>query len=293
MPPQSVATLTEDGTSPTGGVALPMAPGHTTPEVLGALASIQPAPSPEVASHYNVQPVIDIDVNRQGRDLGSINSDIARIISHAVATRLPGARVFIRGQVNTMATAYSELFAGLATAARLVYLLISVNFQSWLDPFVILAGLPAAFAGIVWILFVTGTPLSVPALIGSIMCIGVGSANSILVVSFARERILHGDDALRAAVEAGFTRMRPVLMTAGAMIIGMLPTAISHEQNAPLGRPVIGGLIFATLSTLLFVPVMYYLVHRHPHRGGPRIPRLPAEWHTRNAAHASDHGQHG
>ncbi len=265
-PPQSVTTLTNGGTAATGGLAVRMAPGHTTPEVLGALASITPVPSPEVASHYNVQPVIDIYVNRQGRDLGSINSDIARIIRNAASARPPGTRVFIRGQVNTMASAYRELFAGLATAVLLVYLLISVNFQSWLDPVVIIAGLPAALAGIVWILFLTGTPLSVPALIGSIMCMGVGSANSILVVSFARERLAQGEIALRAAIEAGFTRLRPVLMTAGAMIIGMLPTAISHEQNAPLGRAVVGGLLFATVSTLLFVPVMFYLVHRRPRR---------------------------
>lgn len=260
--PQSVATISGGGTAFPGGVAVPMAPGHTTPQILGALASFKPGPSPAVVSHYNVQPVVDIYVNRQGRDLGSIAADIRRIIHEAAAARPPGAQVFLRGQVATMTTAYSELVSGLAVSVLLIYLLISVNFQSWLDPLVIVGGLPAALAGIVWVLFVTRTPLSVPALIGSIMCMGVASANSILVISFARERLAAGVSAFQAAVEAGYARLRPVLMTAGAMIIGMLPSAMSAEQNAPLGRAVIGGLAFATVSTLFFVPVVFSLVHR-------------------------------
>jgi multidrug efflux pump subunit AcrB len=262
LPPQSETTITGGATAFAGGIAVKMGPNHTTPEVLGAVATIRPAPSPEVVSHYNAQPVIDIYVNRQDRDLGSINKDIHRIIAAAASSRPPGSQVFVRGQVTIMATAYRELFAGLAVSALLVYLLIAVNFQSWLDPFVIIAGLPAALAGIVWILFLTHTTLSVPALIGSIMCIGIASANSILVISFARERLAAGASAAQAAVEAGFTRIRPVLITAGAMIIGMLPTALSAEQNAPLGRAVVGGLAIATISTLFFVPVVFSMVHR-------------------------------
>ena len=261
-PPQSVTTVSEGATAFAGGAAVRMAPGHTTPEVLGAVASIRPAPSPTVVSHYNAQPVVDIYVNRQGRDLSSINDDIHQIINAAAAKRPPGSQVFVRGQVTIMATAYKELFAGLAVSALLVYLLITVNFQSWLDPFVVITALPAALAGIVWILFLAHTTLSVPALIGSIMCMGIASANSILVISFARERLAAGATAAQAAVEAGFARIRPVLITAGAMIIGMLPTALSAEQNAPLGQAVVGGLAFATISTLFFVPVVFSMVHR-------------------------------
>jgi multidrug efflux pump subunit AcrB len=173
--------------------------------------------------------------------------------------------VTLRGQVTTMDAAFSGLFFGLGAAIVLIYFLIVVNFQSWLDPFVIITALPAALAGIVWTLFLTGTTLSVPALTGAIMCMGVATANSILVVSFARERLAEHGDAIKAAMEAGFTRFRPVLMTALAMIIGMAPMALGlgegGEQNAPLGRAVIGGLIFATTATLLFVPVVFSLVH--------------------------------
>jgi len=172
-----------------------------------------------------------------------------------------GSTVLLRGQVVTMTSAYNELLAGLAFAVVLIYLLIVVNFQSWLDPFVIITALPAALAGIVWCLFLTDTTLSVPALTGAIMCMGVATANSILIVSFARERMAAGADGVSAALEAGFTRFRPVLMTALAMVIGMAPMALSAEQNAPLGRAVIGGLIFATIATLFFVPVVFSLVH--------------------------------
>jgi multidrug efflux pump subunit AcrB len=262
--PQSVMDISA------GGNARSPAPGHTMSQVLGAVASIATAPSAAVVSHYNVQPVIDIYVARQGRDLGAVNDDIRKVVRDADKNRPPGSQVFVRGQVDTMATAYSELFAGLAAAVLLIYLLVSVNFQSWLDPFVIITALPAALAGIVWMLFVTHTTLSVPALTGSIMTMGVASANSILVVSFARERMAAGSSAFDAAVEAGFARIRPVLMTAGAMIVGMVPMAVSADQNAPLGRAVIGGLAFATVSTLLFVPVVFSLVHRN--HGGAKPP---------------------
>ena len=195
-PPAGSVVLTDGGVARSGGLATPVAPGDTTPQILGALASFKPAPSPAVVSHYNVQPAVDIYVNVQGRDLGSVHTDIHKIIADAASARPAGAQVFVRGQVETMATAYAELFSGLAVAVVLIYLLISINFQSWLDPFVIIAGLPGALAGIAWVLFVTRTPLSVPALIGSIMCMGVASANSILVVSFARERLAAGVSGL-------------------------------------------------------------------------------------------------
>ena len=172
-----------------------------------------------------------------------------------------GANVVLRGQVTTMTSAYQQLFVGLALAIVLIYLLIVVNFQSWLDPFVVILALPTALAGIVWMLFATGTTLSVPALTGAIMCMGVGTANSILVIAFARERMAAGADAITAAMEAGSTRIRPVLMTALAMVIGMVPMTIEPGQNTPLGRAVIGGLIFATCATLFLVPTVFSLVH--------------------------------
>jgi multidrug efflux pump subunit AcrB len=219
-----------------------------------------------VVSHYNVQPAIDIYATTHERDLGAIASDIQRILKDSEQDLPRGSTATLRGQITTMTTAYSELLAGLAFAVVFIYLLIVVNFQSWLDPFVIITGLPAALAGIVWILFVTGTTLSVPALTGAIMCMGVATANSILVVSFARDRMEDGADGMTAALDSGFTRFRPVLMTALAMVIGMLPMALSHDQNAPLGRAVIGGLLWATVATLFFVPVVFSLVHREPKR---------------------------
>jgi multidrug efflux pump subunit AcrB len=178
----------------------------------------------------------------------------------------------LRGQVTTMTSAYQQLFVGLALAIVLIYLLIVVNFQSWLDPFVIVMALPCALAGIVWILFATDTTLSVPALTGAIMCMGVATANSILVISFARERLAAGADALAAALDAGSTRFRPVLMTALAMIIGMAPMAIEPSQNAPLGRAVIGGLLFATCATLFLVPTMFSLVHARDRQSAEAAP---------------------
>jgi multidrug efflux pump subunit AcrB len=205
--------------------------------------------------------VIDIFATPQGRDLGALASDIQKVI-HDTAKDLPrGASVALRGQVSTMTSAYQQLFVGLAAAIVLIYLLIVVNFQSWVDPFVIIMALPTALAGIVWALFGTGTTLSVPALTGAIMCMGVATANSILMTSFARERMAAGVNGVTAAFEAGAARFRPVLMTALAMVIGMLPMAIEAGQNQPLGRAVIGGLIFATCATLFLVPTIFSLVH--------------------------------
>jgi multidrug efflux pump subunit AcrB len=235
--------------------------GGTGTQLLGGLATIERTPSNAVVSHYNVRPVIDIYATPQGRDLGGIAADIRQVMQETAHEIPNGANVYLRGQVTTMTGAYQQLFVGLAFAVVLIYLLIVVNFQSWLDPFVIVLALPTALAGIVWMLFASGTTLSVPALTGAIMCMGVATANSILVISFARERLAAGADAVAAAIEAGSTRFRPVLMTALAMIIGMAPMAIEPSQNAPLGRAVIGGLLFATCATLFFVPTMFSLVH--------------------------------
>jgi multidrug efflux pump subunit AcrB len=243
---------------------LPITSGASN-QLLGALATISRAPSDGVVSHYNVVPVIDLYASTQGRDLGAVAADIQKILTDTHSQVPKGSFVVLRGQVRTMQTAYLQLFAGLAGAIVLIYLLIVVNFQSWLDPFVIVSALPAALAGIVWMLFVTHTTLSVPALTGAILCMGVATANSILVVSFARERLALGDGPVRAALEAGLMRFRPVLMTALAMIIGMAPMALGlgegGEQNAPLGRAVIGGLAVATCATLFFVPTVFSLVH--------------------------------
>ncbi len=242
---------------------IPMTSGGSF-QLLGGLATITRTPSNAVVSHYNVQPVIDIYATTHRRDLGAIAADVRQVLKDTAKDVPKGSTVLLRGQVVTMTTAYGELLAGLAFAVVLIYLLIVVNFQSWLDPFVIITALPAALAGIVWMLFITGTTLSVPALTGAIMCMGVATANSILIVSFARERMAAGADGVGAALESGFTRFRPVLMTALAMIIGMAPMALSAEQNAPLGRAVIGGLIVATVATLFFVPVVFSLVHGKP-----------------------------
>ena len=235
--------------------------GRKGVQPLGGFADTVRTTSPAVVSHYNVQPVIDIYGTTHGRDLGAIAGDIQRILDETAKDVPAGTKVVLRGQITTMTAAYNQLYVGLALAIVLIYLLIVVNFQSWLDPFVIVSALPAAMAGIVWMLFVTHTTLSVPALTGAIMCMGVATANSILVISFARERLAEGADALTAAIDAGFTRFRPVLMTALAMIIGMAPMALSAEQNAPLGRAVIGGLLCSTIATLLFVPVVFKMVH--------------------------------
>jgi CzcA family heavy metal efflux pump len=243
--------------------------------VLGGLAKITRSHANTVVTHYDIMPTIDLYAAPQGRDLGAVAHDVRKVID-ANSQYLPrGATVTVRGQVQTMESAFSGLFFGILAAVLLIYLLIVVNFQSWTDPFVIITALPAALAGIVWILFVTGTTLSVPALTGAIMCMGVATANSILVIAFARERLAVHGDAVLAAVEAGFTRFRPVMMTALAMIIGMTPLALGlgegGEQNAPLGRAVIGGLFFATCATLIFVPVVFSILHeRNARRAATR-----------------------
>jgi multidrug efflux pump subunit AcrB len=241
------------------------------PSLMASLVSTQRGAGMAVVSHYDVAPVIDIYGAADGRDLGGIARDINKIID-SERGRLPrGSHVVMRGQVQTMKSSYSGLLIGLLFAIALDYLLIVVNFQSWLDPFIMISALPAALAGIAWMLLITHTTLSVPALMGTIMCMGVATANSILVVSFATEQMAEGKDALSAALEAGFTRFRPVLMTALAMIIGMVPMALGlgdgGEQNAPLGRAVIGGLILATVSTLLFVPTFFSVLHGSSPRG--------------------------
>jgi multidrug efflux pump subunit AcrB len=248
-------------------------------QLLGGLATIQRGPSDALVSHYDVRPVIDIYATPQQRDLGGIAGDIRQAIKATAADVPRGTSVVLRGQAQTMSSAYGQLFGGLALAIMLIYFLIVVNFQSWLDPFVIITALPTALAGIVWMLFTTGTPLSVPALTGAIMCMGVATANSILVISFARERMAAGADAVTAAMEAGGTRFRPVIMTALAMIIGMVPMAVLPGLNAPLGRAVIGGLLFATCTTLVFVPTVFSLVHaRAPERSAaaPTPSAIPA-----------------
>jgi multidrug efflux pump subunit AcrB len=260
----SVQTPQRDINTMTGLKNIPVTSNANNPQLLGGLANVQRTNSNGVVSHYNVQPVIDIYATPQGRDLGALASDIQKTI-HDTAKDLPkGASVVLRGQISTMTSAYRQLYVGLAAAVVLIYLLIVINFQSWVDPFVIVMALPTALAGIVWMLFGTGTTLSVPALTGAIMCMGVATANSILVISFAREQMEAGMDATAAAFEAGRARFRPVLMTALAMVIGMLPMAIEPGQNTPLGRAVIGGLIFATCATLVLVPAIFSLVHgRH------------------------------
>jgi multidrug efflux pump subunit AcrB len=237
----------------------------TRPEILADVASIARSNEMEVLNHYNIRRVVDIYAAVQDRDLGGAGREITRIVNANRGSLPRGSFVTIRGQLETMRTSYIGLLAGLGFAIVLVYLLIVVNFQSWLDPFVIITALPAALAGIVLFLFLTRTTLSVPALMGSIMCMGVATANSILVVAFAKDRLAQQVDAIQAAIEAGYTRFRPVLMTALAMIIGMIPMALGlgegGEQNAPLGRAVIGGLLCATLATLVFVPAVFAIVH--------------------------------
>ncbi|MEJ0004698.1 MAG: efflux RND transporter permease subunit [Pararobbsia sp.] len=250
---------------------LPITAGvNSTSQILGGLATVQRVGSNAVVSQYNIQPMVEIFATTQDRDLGAVATDIQRIVAKNAGTLPHGSTVALLGQVQTMNGAFAGMLFGLLGAVVLIYLLIVVNFQSWADPFVIISALPAALAGIVWMLFATHTTLSVPALTGAIMCMGVATANSILVVSFCRERLAEHGNALQAALEAGFTRFRPVLMTALSMIIGMAPMALAlgegGEQNAPLGRAVIGGLIFSTTASLLLVPVIFCIVHSRPGR---------------------------
>jgi len=267
LPINSPAATAQAESAGQSGAVSTAVPGVASPvNVLGNLATITPATEMGFVSHYDAEPVIDIYANVDGTDLGTVTRAVERIVDSHKKDLARGSRFTLRGQSETMYKSYEGLLVGLVFSVLLVYLLIVVNFQSWLDPFLIISALPAALAGIVWFLFLTNTRLSVPALTGAIMCMGVATANSILVVSFAREQleILVGD-ARRAALNAGFVRLRPVLMTALAMIIGMVPMALGlgdgGEQNAPLGRAVIGGLLLATVATLFFVPAFFSLIH--------------------------------
>ena len=253
-----------------------------SPELLGNLAQVNLNIEPALISHYNNQPLIDVYASVEGRDLGGVDSDIQKVLKD-YQNKLPrGTQLARGGQVATMESSFSGLSLGIAGAIVLVYLLIVVNFQSWLDPFIIITALPGALAGILWILLVTHTTLNVPSLTGTVMCMGVATANSILLVSFARERLQEGLSSTQAALEAGFARIRPVLMTALAMIIGMVPMSLGlgegGEQNAPLGRAVIGGLLMATLATLFFVPCVFSVIHRRskPQPGAPVRAAVPS-----------------
>ena len=241
------------------------ASGAPAPQVLANLATIRPSVTPATVYHYDITPVVDVYASVQGRDLGGVASDVGQVLNQFERKLPKGTYVTLRGQVETMTSSFIGLGFGLIMAIVLVYLLIVVNFQSWMDPFIIITALPGALAGIMWMLLLSHTRLSVPSLTGAIMCVGVATSNSILLVSFARERMNEGLSAYRAAMEAGFTRIRPVIMTALAMIIGMVPIALGlgegGEQNAPLGRAVIGGLLFATVATLFFVPTVFTMVH--------------------------------
>jgi CzcA family heavy metal efflux pump len=264
---------------------LPVGNGVTSGDTtLGSIASFSRGTSPALISQYDVQQMVQIYATTQDRDLGAVAADIRQVLADTHADLPKGSTVEMLGQVKTMERAFSGLLFGLLGAVVLIYLLIVVNFQSWLDPAVIVSALPAALAGIVWMLFATNTTLSVPALTGAIMCMGVATANSVLMISFARERLAELGDATAAALEAGFVRFRPVLMTALSMVIGMLPMALGMgeggEQNAPLGRAVIGGLIFATVATLLFVPVVFSLVHDRKKQSSPSTQPLTGTSHV-------------
>ncbi|WP_028225454.1 efflux RND transporter permease subunit [Paraburkholderia ferrariae] len=264
--PLAVQTPQYRETSINEVMGTPVMSGPNAPiQLVSNLAQLRPHVGPAIVTHYNIRPVIDLLVSVEGSDLGSVGSRIDDLIKNAQAQAPRGTTITMRGQIGTMRSSFIGLGVGIAMAVVLVYLLIVVNFQSWADPLIIVSALPAALAGIAWMLFITGTHLSVPALTGAIMTVGVATANSILVVAFARQRLAAGSTPLAAALEAGATRIRPVLMTAFAMMIGMVPMALGlgegAEQNAPLGRAVIGGLLFATVSTLLFVPLMFATVH--------------------------------
>ena len=247
---------------------LPLSNGTARPQLLSNLASISRTAGPVNITHYNVARTYDVQANVEGTDLGSVADRVQKIVDELTPSMPRGTTVRIKGQAESMQSSFRGLGYGLIFAILLVYLLMVVNFQSWLDPLVILMALPGALAGICWILFLAHTTLSVPALMGSIMCVGVATANSILVVTFANDMRVTGFDATKASLAAGMTRLRPVIMTALAMILGMLPMSLGlgegGEQNAPLGRAVIGGLLLATVTTLFFVPVMYSLLRRKP-----------------------------
>jgi len=243
-------------------------PNGNTSQLLGNLATFRRDQSPIIIDHYNIQPTYDIYADVDRRDLGGVASDIGKIIADESKTLPVGTTIAVRGEVDTMQKSFTRLGFGIIFAIGLVYLLMAVNFQSWLDPVIILMALPGAFCGILWMLYLTQTTFSVPSLMGTIMTIGVATANSILMVVFANDEQIDGKSPKEAALNAGFTRLRPVIMTALAMIIGMLPMALAlgegGEQNAPLGRAVIGGLLLATVGTLFIVPVIYSLLRKGP-----------------------------
>ena len=249
-------------------VTVPVLKGEPNGQLLTNLAKFGRSTIPMVVSQYNIRPVFDVDADVQGRDLSSVADDIDKVIAANRPESSKAISVVLGGQAETMRESYSGLFGGIALAIVLVYLFLVMNFQSWIDPLIVLMAVPFALGGVMWMLYLTQTHLSVPALMGTLMCIGLTTANSILVVTFANQRMKAGDDAWVAAEVAGYTRLRPVLMTAGAMILGMVPMAFGvgegGEQNAPLARAVIGGLMFATFATLVFVPTMYYLLRRVP-----------------------------
>jgi len=247
---------------------VPLAPSEENQELLMNVAKLSRGPVPMVMSQLNIRPVFDVNADVQGRDLETVAEAIDNVIQKNKPDEKTAMHLELAGQIATMRSSYSGLFGGMGLAVVLVFLLMVINFQSWLDPLIVLMAVPFALAGVMWMLYGTQTHMSVPALMGTLMCIGLTTANSILVVTFANDRMAAGDDAFTAAVAAGYTRLRPVLMTAGAMILGMIPMALGvgegGEQNAPLARAVIGGLIFATLATLIFVPAMYRLLRRSP-----------------------------
>ena len=267
VPQHKIDTLAELNNVPISAVNQ-----SSTSSTLGGMATFNRSQTHAVYSEYNIEPMVQIFATAQGRDLGAVASDIRKVLAQYETIKPRGTTIALKGQVSTMENAYSGLITGLIGAIALVYFIIVINFQSWRDPFIIIMALPAAMAGIVWMLFTTGTTFSVPALTGAIMCMGVATANSVLVVSFAKERLAIVKNATQAALEAGFARLRPVLMTALAMMVGMLPMALGlgegGEQNAPLGRAVIGGLLFATVATLFFVPVIFSVLHRNDNVAG-------------------------
>jgi multidrug efflux pump subunit AcrB len=267
------------------------APNLTEPQLLGNLATVTRAASPGVVNHYDVQPVFDVYANIQKRDMGSVSDAVSKIVSDLTPKLPRGTTINVRGQAKSMNDSFLSLGLGVLAAIVLVYFLLVVNFQSWLDPFIIVMALPGAITGIAWALFLTQTPLSVPALMGALMSIGVATANSILMITFANDRRMEGRDAMQAAMDAGATRLRPVIMTALAMILGMLPMSLGlgegGEQNAPLGRAVIGGLIVATLFTLIFVPVVYSRLRRK----AAKIETDPLLEEDSDRAHALAHAE--
>jgi multidrug efflux pump subunit AcrB len=271
-PQYSIDTLDALRSLPILGPAGAPSPGATPAtgaptQILANLVQLSRSSEPPIVTHYNIQPVVDIYGAAEGKDLGFVGAQIQKVMDSAQKDLPKGSRMVLRGQIQTMKDSFTGLIGGLVFAMVLVYLLMVVNFQSWVDPLIIVTALPLALAGIVWMLFVTGTTLSVPALMGAIMCMGVGTANSVLVITFANEVLEEYKDSFRAALQAGYVRLRPVLMTAIAMIIGMVPMALGlgegGEQNAPLGRAVIGGLLFATVATLFFVPTVFAAVRKN------------------------------